>query len=467
MDAEPIPPPKNLLSLDVDCLVEIFSSLTLKDLAIVSRTCKRLNKIVGNVLQTNYSGLPIQVVPNEILTMNYEHTVRLTGLEKSIQNITFSFESHDQEGLGLLAARYIGPKCNKLIKRMQFFSCYLNRPMISCIEDLLKNIETLVIHKSAVHPDIYDSLPTICTNVKRLCISEVEFHNVNKGENQWLLRHYPQLEHLEWVPPRGREHEVLELPTFFENNPGVRCFSTQFACLLNSHLLLESNHMELDDLIVTSYSGYMETVFGLTRGSHHVRVLTPWQLDQCVLLNKLHDQGKYRRLHIGASDLDQSTLDAFIALKSLESLHFLSSIRLDLSHLTNLKDLWLQKMENLTDINVHATKLVNLQRIQVFDASTNEILPFISKSKLLTKLKIGRLPTESYLNLKGLNEFRKKLIGALKLTIYVPESVFIATRCEENETNFDCIEMRQAESIWWDNYLSYHDQINLLLSENV
>lgn len=196
MNAASVVPVTNLLLLDADCLSEIMSWLTLSDLLNVSRTCKRLNRIAGDVFQTNYTGIIARAIPNGIIAKTYLHSPRMDELMNFIENILFRVGYTDDMDL-VATEKNIVSNCNKFVKQIQLFYCNLNRRWTECIEELFANVEHLVIHGCRVHPYAYKTIPRVCANMKRLSVSEVEFEGVNLGENQWLLQYYPQLEHLE------------------------------------------------------------------------------------------------------------------------------------------------------------------------------------------------------------------------------------------------------------------------------
>lgn len=49
-----------------------------------------------------------------------------------------------------------------------------------------------------------------------------------------------------------------------------------------------------------------------------------------------------------------------------------------------------------------------------------------------------------------INEECKRLIKARKITIYIEEAVFLATKWKIGKTEYDFIEIRRTEEIDWD-----------------
>lgn len=94
-------------------------------------------------------------------------------------------------------------------------------------------------------------------------------------------------------------------------------------------------------------------------------------------------------------------------------------------------------------------RLANLQRMGYQSASADEISMFICRSPKLNRITVCELSGEIHfnkdtqvLNLEALNNERKKLKGAQKVTIHLRENIFLATKRALNETNFSLIQLK-------------------------
>lgn len=80
----------------------------------------------------------------------------------------------------------------------------------------------------------------------------------------------------------------------------------------------------------------------------------------------------------------------------------------------------------------------------------DNIFPFIRQLPKLKELSIHQLKypfEETVIGLSTLNEERKKLAGACKITIFLTEWVYLPTKCAPKNlyTNHDLIEIKRIE----------------------
>ena len=93
----------------------------------------------------------------------------------------------------------------------------------------------------------------------------------------------------------------------------------------------------------------------------------------------------------------------------------------------------------------------NLRQIFACTASINKLLPLIQRLPKLKSFCIQNFEsyeTDKQIDLFELNEERKKLPGACKLTIYVSENVYLSTKMANINlyTKHDLIEIKRIES---------------------
>lgn len=161
-------------------------------------------------------------------------------------------------------------------------------------------------------------------------------------------------------------------------------------------------------------------------------------------LNELHQRGFYKRLHIFVVTQEfQNHIDAF---KVLVTVHFLDVLYgLPCPTSTSLTELGVQFLSGSNNI---ASLYPNLKRFWIYGASVDDIFPLIRHSRHLKEILVFRFHCvyKSVLNPTTLNAERNKLNGAEKLTIYVNERIYLATKWASKSINLDLIEIKRTVS---------------------
>lgn len=137
--------------------------------------------------------------------------------------------------------------------------------------------------------------------------------------------------------------------------------------------------------------------------------------------------------------------------------HFCQGIIL-LPSLPSLKELEFSDETKTMDMKVIATKFINLEQLIIHHAKHEDILSFIRMPKLKKlKLEYEGIKTINTLKLLTLNKEREKLPTARKVTIYVPDFVFLKTKWSvgNGETNLPLIQMKRIDSYEWNNYYDW------------
>lgn len=255
------------------------------------------------------------------------------------------------------------------------------------------------------------------------------YHYRDPSGDSWLARHYPVLEHFEWIPSRISNDTTQNLIQFFELNPGVRSFSTNFGMLE----LLSKNAIQLDVLEV-KLGSTAETVF-------HV-------------LNRLYDQKFHKKLHLHLSSITENCVNRFFSLKGLEKVCIEDVCRCyNLRFLTCLKELTIMSTTTMINMNNLAEGLVNIQQLNLHKTTYNDILPFIRHSTQLQRINVKN-ETNFYVNrpnILTLNDERKKLKLARKVTIFVGDTLFVNIKwaTKNGQMDFDLVEFKRSDSYRW------------------
>lgn len=300
---------------------------------------------------------------------------------------------------------------------------------------ILPNIEVLELKYCTVDLELYDDLLKYSKNVRRIQLSKVTFKNKFK----WLLQQYEKLEHLE-LCVAGRADTIDELCTFFQRNPNIRSFSCDSATFLFNEVALLNSEAQLDTFEVKHWENWF------------------FIKDIWDLLGRLHTRGFYKRLHINAkSKFERDELPGMKLLETifLEKLSIVwcdSTLQPLSTHLIEYSEMEISEIANMSRTELLVRNLINVERLELERGSVDNapvnILLLIQKLKHLKKIKLVHFHSEETIELDRLNEEREKLIGVKKVTIYVPDAVYLATKwaTKNGITNFSMIEMKRIHS---------------------
>lgn len=433
--------PPNVFKLNVDCCEELFEYLSLSDLTSFGGTCKRIRQYAGNWFRQNYPHIQIQITKNgiyAIMIIEPSHHIKMNCFSQFIQNIVISHSSFE-------CYRYISSNCNESLKEIEFYSIKIKPVEIECFKGILRKIETIKFIRCEIDGDAFETIFSACDNMKHLSLVyryERSSEIMIGTSNDWLLHKYPKLEHFELVT----KTKIFELPQFFQMNSNICTLSMDSTCLLmNYKYMLESN-IKLNVFLLNIYN--------------------PNSLNECFqLLNKLYEDGFYERLHLYeyccVNELDH--IDQLVPLKALVKLKISSAKIFTLSTLINLEELYIENANGVADWNELPKKLVNLQRISVYEATSDDIFVFISRATKLNTIKIKDLRSASHYNRKtlvldvvALNNERRKLNGAQKITIYLDENIYLATKWAFKEIHLSLIELKPFEACLSDELVYYY-----------
>lgn len=236
-----------IFNLIDDCCFHIFSWLSRKDLEIFGETCKWANRVIGEHHQRNYSAFEWNVTANR-------------RLNEYIGNVMIS------RGHSLEPYRNIETNSTVSITQLGIFYNHLSRNKIEYLKETLSKLDSLKLYHCSAYGEFYAELLNFCTSLKRLylglplgkCLDYFEkthFHDgimIGTG-NDWLLRKYPTLEHLELCQPEP--FKINELKSFFDQNPNIRSFGINDTLLLKNKESLLSSEALIGNVVSVHQSG--------------------------------------------------------------------------------------------------------------------------------------------------------------------------------------------------------------------
>lgn len=392
----------DIFKLNVDCFEHLFEWFSLKQLLILRRTCKRIQKVVDYYLKLTYPQL-----------------LRSRANERCLMD---------------LCDRRLN--CYEWIRHLYLWTG-LNNTQIDGIKYILNQLETLKLNYVQINGDFYEILLKYCQRLKYLGIGTCTLPKMIIGTgNEWLLREYPILEHFEINirSPCKEQLQCAELLIFFERNPNIRIFSTDSAFLLLSNQFLLESNIRLDRLNILIL--------------HNLNII-------CNLTNVLYAQQIYKKLRLygGSRAVFRDEAQYLSEFCNLEKL-YLDSLPEDypLPLIESVKEL---SISVYSDLPSHipllmATNFCNLRRITMSFANLLDILPFIRYARELEEIRIGELDLESpekpnIRDFIALNEEREKLDQARKVTIFFIERYFLEYKWM-GKLNFSMINLKRAES---------------------
>lgn len=394
-----------IFKLNVDCFEHLFEWLSLNDLLSIRRTCKRMKAVVDYYIKLNYPRLLRFCIKN-----------RQTLLELCDSPLNY-FE---------------------WIRHLYIWTIGLNGTQTDGIKYILDQLETLKLCWVRIDGDFYEVVLKHCPRLKYLGLRTEATPQIIIGTgNEWLLRHYPALEHFEKDTPSSSEEPLpcTELLEFFHQNPNVRIFSTDSAFLLASRQLLLGSKIKLDRLDIF-VNRYVNTIHSLT--------------------NDLYGNEFYKQLHLYSGRMDEFYQNQAQYLWSLCSIE-----KLNLYSLPN--DFQIPVVESIKQLSIHmctlfpldvpkmmAKNFINLRQVEVQFARLLDIRPFICYASKLKELKVWNLlvdnadePRSS--DFVALNREREQLNQASKVTIFIDETNFLRMKWTST-LKFSLIELKQIES---------------------
>lgn len=442
-----------IFKLDADCCDVIFDYLSVKDLHSFGQTCRAMQRVAGAYFKRNHWAASKFSGSDGIYTMYSDNNgtaderAQTSGFNKYITYISHYY--YDQQKL-----KYIQDHATELesINHLYLVCMSVNKVEIRYLHAILPKIETLQIRNCSRQGDIYGDLFTHCKSLKRLLVQDADLfvYHQQRVAFPWLLKQYEQLEYLELIP--RTQTKIHELNAFFERNPTVRDFSTSSDCLWSNRRELLKSSVKLNTLEVKFFKQHLEFhgYYFDNRDSEdedqsHESKIEPI----CKLLNQLYEKGFYQRVFLYIEGVDEKTSRHLASVKGVEKLCVKKFTHIyNLSHLTGIKELAIQNGANPIDMRIFANHCANIQRLYVTNGTVDDILPFVQQSLNLNKIYFDG----DDVKLLMLNRERAKLAGGRKVTIYVPEKLFLETKWTLGDVNLKSIEMLRANSFAWDHH---------------
>lgn len=417
-----------ILKLDIDCFEEAFDYLRLKDLVSVSETCKRLHQVAGYCFQQTYLGSAVcEDNRRGIRSLQYGGTkFGVNNLLRFIQKIEIRSEGFQhffdaRSELRLLNQIHIRNLERADMDRMK--KIYMGK------------LEVLRMEKCKLGENIHEILDQ-CVRLRHLSIENC------KTNFDWSNRKYPTLEYLKLESLSSKL--IRGIAMFLELNPNIRKFAITSITLWENRDQFMSANIKLDELAIEV----------------HCFDIVEWKTI-CDLLNELHKRGFYRKLQlylVGTSGIqNRELIDQLTNVNELiKVLFFFFSDPFALSPLKNLEEIYVDRSKYIADLEILPYNLINFKRIHFYAASIDDIMPLIKRSVKMQRIKVDILEGGVHFNentkvidLLTLNRTREQLTDAKKMTLYVTDRIYLATKWAMKGTDFGFIRLKRLSSYEW------------------
>lgn len=438
-----------IFKLNLDCFDELFDYLSLGEIYQIGHTCKTMQKIAGVHFQRNYIAAEITCENDGFFINNFKNIRSLDIFSEFLQKVKIC-------GNGLYTVvepkhaesfHYLETNCSTNLRHLELSSMRITEETIECLKKFSDNIETIKISNCAIDGDFGEKFLIFFPNLKYLCVDqivmssyEIRYESIGTG-SEWLTQKYPKLKRLDLFLKNPTK---LELKQFFEQNPNVRYFSTYFIHFMTHRDWITTANVKLDDLSIN-----IDDYYDNFNNPNDTFDLDTRNL--CQFLQELYERGFYKRLHLCTTFSDD---DSMAKVVSFPALHGVSGSIGDVDQplLLSVKEL---KIKYGFSAKAPALNFPNLTRVSLWNTISDNILYLIRCAPKLKEIKAeslrrGLLYDGRILDLYALNKERKKLERPCKVTIYVDESVFLATKWTLKNIDLSLIEMKRGSSYEWD-----------------
>lgn len=157
-------------------------------------------------------------------------------------------------------------------------------------------------------------------------------------------------------------------------------------------------------------------------------------------------------MHLNTKYVDGNSVKAIASLRALERIYVVNyeNRGVLLQSLINIKELGISVSFHVADLLTLALNFNKLERIYFNQATTDDIFLFIRNSAQLKEIAVDFLPYgihfhRGVLDLPVLNDARKKLNTKQKVTVYVKENIYLATKWAINDTSWSHIEIKRLD----------------------
>lgn len=415
----------DIFKMDIDCFEESLDYLILKDLISLGKTCKRMQQLVAYILHQYYPALIARFMRNHLLKNNNlcfgNPEINANQFGPFICKIRISYDQEFKQFLEFV------PKFRRL-NEISLSGITTDSIQIEAMKEILSKLKILILRDCEFQHGLHDGLLAYCPNIERLNISS------SRSVCDWSTRKYPALKRLEMWHQSIRESGIIP---FLKLNPNITKLGIDLGSIWTNRVSLMDSNIQLDELAVQFALNYEKNAMD----------------SMCRLFNELFEHGFYKRLKVYVyRGLFQEIVDSLSTVNGLVKISERSfDMPFKLSGFKNLEEIFIPAIEQIQGL----TNVTNLERIYFECGNSNDILTLASKLMKLKKIRLDYIEDEKrrklkVLDLRALNSARQALPGAVKVTLYVDDEVYLETKWAVKETDFDMIRLKRIASYEWD-----------------
>lgn len=431
--------PAPILTLNVDCCEEMFEYLSLCDLYALSQTCRPLRKVVGDYFMANYASVDTELIENNAIlvwpqALSRNNPVKMENFNEFISKLMINLNRSDY--------REINPDYFTSLNQLIFKGGEINTENIQYFRKILFNIKMLNIECVKID-EPYDSLLKYCKNLKHLCIFVTE-KQINL-RNNWLTQTYRCLEHLELKSDPIYQNDGFY--GFLDRHRYLKTFITN-ANFFWSHRYHFLHSKAKLDLFQIEFSNHQNE-------------------DVWSVFKQLYANGFYKRLHFHVYAIDKKMEKNITLIPNIELLYIASfEKKIPLPKIDKLKMLHISICQYPFKIELIENIFENIEEVFIGHAPIDYVMAFITNAPKLIKFKIELIPdleqtdndenqfNGGNLDIEKLNKKRGQLNGARKVTIFVPDNIFIPTKraAKFGEIRLKYVDMQRTYRFPWNDH---------------
>lgn len=368
----------SILSLNDDCLLEIFKKLPVLELCNAKRICKRFNSLVDYHFMMTYKSLSFnhQMIKEDSFTLltlgETRNILNSFGLQIQILTVNAdSFQSSNaSEVLGVIN-EYCGYQQLEHLKIVKFI---LDEQVIDVCRRLFSNVVKLTIDKCFADDKLFERLLSVCTEMR-----ELELLRQFNIDGTCLLKTYPKLEGLILRSNDNFDPDYLKI--FFTKNPQLKKAKLIGCNFVDDELfqVIADNLHELEVLavrVVHFTTAFDQNLLNLLK----LRKLKKLEFN-CGLkpitefVQGLAMTNTIETLGISSAELHQDLCNALCILKNLRVLKLISMYEIKQNCIKELA----QNLNNLKEFHIIECDGIN------FD----DTLAFVDNAPKLEKLVVN------------------------------------------------------------------------------
>lgn len=404
LTATDVPP---YLKLIVDCWERIMDFLSFEDLLRMGQTCKAINLLAGHYLRDNFPDLYL---------MKSEGIDYYLQTSQNLQSAVVP-EIFWQSIKGLMVggeAKFgVDTKSFPALKSLYFLYNFIETHFHS-FTNVLINVENIVLFQCVLTGDKIDMIVNGCPNLKRLLVKDCNISDT--AADIWFSKVYPALEHLVYIDRANTQMKKVSnfssKAFFLIKHPNLKRFETNAHIFWTNRTFFEKSNIQLD---------FLGIIFCSASQNHLIKLFK--------FVKILQYRGFYKSLHLGFNDFENIDFET------------LCTGLVDV----NVKKLSIDSARKVSadKIEFFARNFKQLKHLLLRDTSFYQILPFVRHSKNLKTIEIVLL-NNNYFDLFTLNEERKKLENAVKVTIHSWENVYLKEMWKSKNSNFEHVEIARS-----------------------